>query len=268
MLYFDLDGVLAKFDTSATIEEVLTKGFVLSREPQKNVCEAFKILAEKIPVRILTSTYKGFEEEKRIWVEKNLGRKYRDNVICVPYGTDKNSVVFNSEISMLFDDNTKMLNSFNGVKVKCVNDINDTHHSFTGYRVDIRNASAQVIANTLMGIYTIEGNKCCGNCEFCKKVGNNFRCGYTENFLSEDELYLYGDCVRFKEKNIKEISEKVYDWLDLNGGVFSDKVMKIIGADVYPPDRFQTSGEYFHFLLNAGVSAILNNILSFDELTN
>ncbi|MEG1993586.1 MAG: hypothetical protein RR048_01615, partial [Oscillospiraceae bacterium] len=57
-LFFDMDGTLAKFNPTATLEELLEKGYFENLEPMENVISAVKSIlnnTRNIEVYILSS---------------------------------------------------------------------------------------------------------------------------------------------------------------------------------------------------------------------
>lgn len=79
IIYFDMDGVLADYEASATNKEAPEKeddGFFTQLKPINGAIDAFKTLSEHFDCYILTtapwSSPKAMSE-KRIWVENHLG---------------------------------------------------------------------------------------------------------------------------------------------------------------------------------------------------
>ncbi|MBK6605337.1 MAG: hypothetical protein IPG24_07585 [Leptospiraceae bacterium] len=80
ILYVDLDGVLADYESAkatTTEKERKQKGFFENLPPIEGAIEAFKKLSKKYETYFLSTapwTNIHAPSEKRIWVEKHLGR--------------------------------------------------------------------------------------------------------------------------------------------------------------------------------------------------
>ena len=80
ILYVDLDGVLADYESAkatTTEKERKQKGFFENLSPIEGAIEAFKKLSKKYETYFLSTapwTNIHAPSEKRIWVEKHLGR--------------------------------------------------------------------------------------------------------------------------------------------------------------------------------------------------
>jgi len=136
IIYFDMDGVLAKWNENASVEETQVPGYFIAREPERNVIRLVKFLKGLgFDVRILSAVYpNGFaEKEKKAWLERNdLGDI---PAVFVPYGADKYSYIDNSVLSngtaILIDDFKKNLEEWKhhgGIAIKFYNGINDRPH--------------------------------------------------------------------------------------------------------------------------------------------
>lgn len=136
IIYFDMDGVLAKWNENASVEETQVPGYFIAREPEQNVIRLVKFLKSLgLDVRILSAVYpNGFaEKEKKVWLKRNdLGDI---PAVFVPYGADKYAYIDKSVLSdgmaILIDDFKKNLlewRGHGGIAVKFYNGINDRPH--------------------------------------------------------------------------------------------------------------------------------------------
>lgn len=142
--YVDMDGVLAKWDVNASIEETFQRGYFLNREPDYDAIKCVKnLITAKCDVTILSHAYQnGYAESEKIqWLNKyGLGNLKR---IFVPYGVPKlNYVMLNPDttINYLIDDFTKNLREWesteNNIGIKYYNGINGTHGTWKGMSIN------------------------------------------------------------------------------------------------------------------------------------
>lgn len=143
--YVDMDGVLAKWDANASIEETFQRGYFLNREPDYDAIRYVKnLIYAKCDVIILSHAYQnGYAESEKIhWLNKyGLGNLKH---IFVPYGVPKlDYVMLNTEatINYLIDDFTKNLREWesveNNIGIKYYNGINGTHGTWKGLSINI-----------------------------------------------------------------------------------------------------------------------------------
>ena len=58
MIYFDMDGVLAKWDTTTSVEDTFRPGYFLAREKEEKVAKLIYLLQEEgYTVTILSAAY-------------------------------------------------------------------------------------------------------------------------------------------------------------------------------------------------------------------
>ncbi len=127
IIYFDMDGVLAKWQ-EVSEEETHKRGYFASREAEQTAIDLLKLLKSNgFDVRILSSVYIDDHslKEKKEWLEKNeIGVR----AVFVPYGEDKYEFIEQSDkLQILIDDFGKNLNSWeeNGhLPVKFMNNVN------------------------------------------------------------------------------------------------------------------------------------------------
>lgn len=141
MIYCDMDGVLAKWNTSASLEDTYEPGYFREREADESALRLIRLLVEHgCPVTILSSAYvEGTaRKDKRDWLIANgLGDL---PYVFVPYGKPKGDYI--EEKGVLLDDFSHNLHDWEQtpgmVGVKYYNGINGTKGSWTGYSVDHR----------------------------------------------------------------------------------------------------------------------------------
>lgn len=168
IIYFDMDGVLAKWNEFASVEETQVPGYFLAREPEPHAIVLVRFLKKiGLDVRILSAVYpNGFaEKEKKAWLESHDLSDIP--VVFVPYGADKYSYIDKSVLSdgmaILIDDFKKNLlewRGHGGIAIKFYNGINDRPHiifaedktarlvqdSWVGLSIDHRESPAQMAA--------------------------------------------------------------------------------------------------------------------------
>lgn len=154
-LYFDMDGVLAKWNPNVSTEDTFKKGYFLNREPDTLMVELAKEMRNQPGVRvyILTAVYdNGYaEEEKKQWLINNGLSNF--SFINVPYGLDKALAIKQSVKSFLIDDYSVNLHNWekrkNFVGIKYYNGINGTNGTWTGdvlcYDMLLENAKSALL---------------------------------------------------------------------------------------------------------------------------
>ena len=129
VIWFDMDGVLARWNERASLEEVSSPGYFISRELENTVRDLIRyLIGLGFDVRILTAVYmNGYaEEEKKEWLKvMGLGDV---PVVFVPYGESKFKYVNMDDMNILIDDFKKNLIEWTkngGYAVKFYNGINN-----------------------------------------------------------------------------------------------------------------------------------------------
>lgn len=153
-IFFDMDGVLAKWNEQASIEETAQRGYFLQREPEEKMIRVVKRISENFDVNILSSVYQDDHsiKEKIEWLQKvgleGIGQ------IFVPYGDNKADYI-QPGYNFLVDDFTKNLREFERIPgnfgIKFYNGINGTKGSWDGFRIDHRMSEERLYA-TIAGI--------------------------------------------------------------------------------------------------------------------
>ena len=163
-VFFDLDGVIFKFNFGASEEELHTPGYFEKLEEDQLVVNAIKNLGDvaKVGVKfhILSAAFNStaVEEKKRAVERIGLGEI---DQIYLPYGTDKSKYV--SHLGgkfILVDDFTKNLIAWgnageNFIPVKYLNGGNDTHQSFKGIRIGL--CDQKTLEKELLALIQVEG---------------------------------------------------------------------------------------------------------------
>lgn len=161
--FIDMDGVLAIWE-DASIEEMTSPGFFLSRKPDRNVIEMARMLLDGqgeggYEVYILSSYLLPISRREKIaWNAEHLGIP-EERQIYVPYGDSKASAFDGiggiGECDVLLDDFSDNLREWPGVAVKMYNGRNGTRGTWTGYSV--RNSmDPEKMAAQLEGISLME----------------------------------------------------------------------------------------------------------------
>ena len=149
-VFVDLDGVLARWNVEASVEDTFTPGFFLTREPEPEAIAAVRLMREKgLDVYILSCAYQNglAEPEKDAWLAMvGLSDIPR---IFVPYGKRKSDYVGAADVSVLLDDYSKNLHEWKAegkVGCKFYNGINGTHGTWDGYSVSCGMTAEQIAA--------------------------------------------------------------------------------------------------------------------------
>ena len=154
-LFVDMDGTLAKFKKVDELEELYEKGYFVKLMPQRNVVNAIReivLMGRDLDVFILSAFLSDSSyalEEKNEWIEKYLPEIDREHRLFIPCGLDKREFIGNlSREDILLDDYTLNLNSWSvlGKGIKLVNDINDTHKSWDGPRINYLSPSEKIVS--------------------------------------------------------------------------------------------------------------------------
>ena len=139
IIYFDLDGVLAK-RANVPVKRTHKKRFFLRRRLQENVRDTISILNKKYDTAVLTAAYKDAHSEnnKRVWADRK--RIPVSRIIVVPCGKDKARYVSKGSINILVDDYSENLrkwerNGDNYVGIKFYNGINGNHLTWKGHSI-------------------------------------------------------------------------------------------------------------------------------------
>lgn len=161
--FIDMDGVLAIWE-EASLEEMTSPGFFISRKVDQNVCAMVKNLLEKqdtegIEVYILSSYLLPISKEEKIQWNEKYTQIPLERQIYVPYGDSKakalECVGGIKDGDVLLDDFTKNLKEWPGVAVKLYNGINGTHGTWQGFSIHNRMTPDKMVSQ-LDGISMME----------------------------------------------------------------------------------------------------------------
>ena len=140
IIYFDMDGVLARWNASASLEDTYQPGYFLERELEEKVADLIKGLREKgYDVRILSAAYLegSARKDKILWLKKN---GIEAEALFVPYGTNKADVAPAGQ-HILIDDFSRNLREWEAaghIGIKFRNGINGTNGTWGGFSIDHR----------------------------------------------------------------------------------------------------------------------------------
>ena len=135
MIYIDMDGVVAQWNTEVTIEDTKKRGYFLERIPEKSMVRLINALQRLgVPVCILSAAYdENAASEKSIWLDVIFNTDL--NRIFVPYGRNKSDYIGGGRGNLLIDDYSENLYAWEqtgNIGLKFYNGINGTHGSWKG----------------------------------------------------------------------------------------------------------------------------------------
>lgn len=139
MIWFDQDGVLAKFDLGASEEDLHRELYFYQREPELSAIGLLKKLYDDgYPVGIRGAAYREgtARRDKLCWC--SLWGLSHIPFIFVDYGKSKADGLDGGR-HLLIDDFTRNLREWEGAGytgVKFYNGINGTHGTWDGYSID------------------------------------------------------------------------------------------------------------------------------------
>lgn len=145
-LFVDMDGTLAEFKQVDTLEKLYEEGYFFHLKPQMNVVLAIKEMIKnpEIEVFIMSSVLSDSKyalDEKNRWLDFYLPEIDEEHRIFPACGEDKKDYIPNQSFGgndFLLDDYTHNLTLWEppGVGIKLLNDINNTHGTWKGKRVE------------------------------------------------------------------------------------------------------------------------------------
>ena len=131
-VFFDMDGVLARWNSEATMEEVFSKGYFRNLKPDILAIELAEELQKRgYDVHILSKATYQAVAEKYDWIDEHMPFISMDKIVFVPLEGDKEAFVpgFNRG-DILIDDYNPNLYAFHGKAVKYLNGINSRNRDF------------------------------------------------------------------------------------------------------------------------------------------
>ena len=152
MIFVDMDGVLAKWDTSASLEDTYEEGYFSRREEETKITELIRML-KKLghKVAILSAVYPTgtAAADKNGWLDKHGLSDIRR--IFVPYGEDKAAYIPKQELEpmILIDDYSRNLHAWEqagNVGVKFMNGINGTRGTWKGRAINHNMTAVEMFA--------------------------------------------------------------------------------------------------------------------------
>lgn len=158
-IVFDMDGTLVKWQQEKTLFDVSQPGYFKTVPEIRAMVEAARILSKRghrISTLSAVLPYDYCREDKLKWIEMHAPFIRKEDRRFVPYSESKADILRAIPSAVLVDDYTKNLLDVRSkapdtVLIKCINGVNDTHHTWNGARVSIFSAP-EVIADTIEGI--------------------------------------------------------------------------------------------------------------------
>ncbi len=154
-IYVDMDGVLAKWNSEATIEDTRRRGYFAEREPEEKMVNLVQTLRKLgVNVCVLSAVYSnGYAAaEKNQWLDTVFDPTL--DRIFVPYGNNKADYITAGSESVLIDDYSENLRMWeqngNSRGVKLYNGINGTHGTWKGKSINLDMSVGEMI-ETLAG---------------------------------------------------------------------------------------------------------------------
>ena len=124
-IFVDMDGVVAKWNTEATMEEVFGKGYFRHLPPNQTMIDNVESLTNDYEVFILSKSVYGAIADKYEWLKEHMPFIDSEHIIFVPLMCNKEDFIpAFRETDVLLDDYTPNLESFRGVGVNVCNGIN------------------------------------------------------------------------------------------------------------------------------------------------
>lgn len=164
-IFIDMDGTLFKWNSSATIQTVATRGYFRDLPAETSVVNATKELMKNpnFDIFILTSVFidDHSKQDKLDSLKRVFGSFPFEKVIFVPFGDSKKKVLEETlgicKDDVLIDDFSHNLREWHGIAIKIYNNVNGTNNTWTGY--SIRSAmTSTCMLNQILGI--IKTDKC------------------------------------------------------------------------------------------------------------
>lgn len=161
-IFFDMDGTLNQWESWRSLDEVSAPEYNRYLTPQENVINAAKLLSGRFETWIASAVfpYEFIIPDKNYWNDNCVSFIPKEHRIYIPYGTNKSDYLKQvaNPGDVLVDDYTQNLmdaESIGMIGVKCLNGINDTHHSWKGARISIYSDPASIAA-AITGLVSVK----------------------------------------------------------------------------------------------------------------
>lgn len=156
-IYFDMDGVLARWDKAKSVEDTYQKGYFLNLDPDEKMIR-LAIQLSSLPllynVRILSAVYDNefALPEKKQWLIDHSLRGFE--LINTPIGADKADFIPDSDsLSILIDDYSTNLHAWishkNCIGMKYYNGVNGTNGTWNGPSINAH-MTTETMANQIL----------------------------------------------------------------------------------------------------------------------
>ena len=155
IVYFDMDGVLAKFQKEVPAEATKVPGYCLGLdEDPKAIMLANMLRIRGIAVCALSAVWHDkAKSDKREWLDKKIGKDFP--AIFVPNGADKSQYIKQGRRSILIDDFSRNLHEWTRaghIGIKYMNGINGNNGTWKGLRLDEDMSSVQMLGYVMAHI--------------------------------------------------------------------------------------------------------------------
>ena len=165
-LYVDMDGTLAEFIPTTTLEELFEEGYFKNLKPHMTLVDAIKTIIAQTDINVyILSAYltdsKYALKEKNEWLDKYLSEIPRSRRIFCPCGENKANYIpggIKPTSMMLSDYSYELLlwRESGGFGAKFMNGINGNNGTWEGVRFDYRTAPLALFREIVLAAYKNE----------------------------------------------------------------------------------------------------------------
>ena len=139
-IFCDMDGVLAVFNESASLEELFSPGYFRHLPPINNMVEALWQLSLHSDFEVFVLSHVLSEQaaiDKSEWLDEYIPEIDQEHRIFVPYGSRKSEYIPDGILitDVLLDDFTQNLRQWEGIPIKILNGINFSKKTWQGHIV-------------------------------------------------------------------------------------------------------------------------------------
>lgn len=156
-LMVDMDGTLAVFTPTETLEDLYAPGYFRNLKPIQSVLETIRKIIREVNDEIEVFVLSAYLTdnplalyEKNAWLDEFLPELDHEHRIFCPCGSDKSLFVPNgiSKDDFLLDDYTHNLNEWQkkGTAIKLLNGINATKGTWDGPRIDYTKSPDELVS--------------------------------------------------------------------------------------------------------------------------